>query len=233
MKNQLMEFFQLTEEGEIFSLALQPKSCGGGDDFKFLALYGDTVLSLLLLDIISNKGIGNSGQITEIIQSFHNEYTLTQLAMQLNIDSFLKKEFENENPTQNDLKECIEALLGATYKKLGLFSSKKVVLRLLRLSKEFGFFNPNPKGQLQILFQKKNMLVPRYFTTRIGGPDHLQEFQCSLKGEFNAKKFEIESDIHRTKQDAEKGAAMKFLTKIGYEDQLTNFWSDLLADFFD
>ncbi len=226
MKNQLMEYFQLSENEEIFSLAIQPKSCGGGDAFKFLALYGDSVLNLLLLDIISNKGISNSGQITEIIQSFHNEKTLTQIAKQLKIDKIMIEEFGNESPTQNDLKECIEALLGGTYKARGLVSSKSVVLKLLQLSNEKNFFTPNPKGHLQILFQKRDKELPKYTTTRIGGPDHLQEFQCILKGEFNGKNYEIKSKIHHSKQDAEKEAASKFLIEIGEIMYLRKFWFD-------
>ena len=86
MKQELMDYFQLTSSEQIFSLAIQPKSCGGGDSFKFLALYGDCVLNLALLDIISNRGINNSGQITELIQSFHNEKTLALTAEELKID---------------------------------------------------------------------------------------------------------------------------------------------------
>ena len=227
MKYQLMEYFQLSEDKEIFSLAIQPKSCGGGDAFKFLALYGDSVLNLILLDIISKKGIGNSGQITEIIQSFHNEKTLTQLAKQLKIDKIMGEEFGNDKPTQNDLKECIEALLGGAYKINGLISSKNVILKLLHLSNEKNLFTPNPKGHLQILFQKKNFPLPKYSTTRIGGPDHLQEFQCVLKGEFNGKIYEIKSSIHHSKQDAEKEAAFSYLSEIGENEYIRNFWSDL------
>jgi len=103
MKNELMEYFLLSDNEEIFSLAIQPKSCGGEDAFKFLALYGDGVLNLSLLDIISNKGINNSGQITELIQSFHNEKTLTKIAGKLNIDQLMKETFEKEAIPQNDL----------------------------------------------------------------------------------------------------------------------------------
>ncbi|MHA1237062.1 MAG: putative dsRNA-binding protein [Candidatus Hodarchaeales archaeon] len=227
MKIQLMEYFQLSENRELFSLAIQPKSCGGGDTFKFLALYGDSVLNLLLLDIISKKGIGNSGQITEIIQSFHNEKTLTLLAQQLKIDKIIEDEFGNVKPTHNDLKECIEALLGGVYKTQGLISSKNVILKLLHLSKENNLFTPNPKSHLQILFQKNNFNLPKYSTTRIGGPDHLQEFQCVLKGKFNGKCYETKSSIHHSKQDAEKEAAIRYLSEIGENKYLRNFWSDL------
>ena len=227
MKNQLMEYFHLSENEEIFSLAIQPKSCGGGDSFKFLALYGDCVLNLILLDIISNKGIGNSGQITEIIQSFHNEKTLTRIAKQLEINKILNNEYGNEKATKNDLKECIEALLGGTYKTGGLISSKNVVLKLLELSNQNSLFMPNPKGHLQILFQKKDIRLPKYITTRTGGPDHLQEFQCVLKGEFDGQIYEIKSNIHHNKQDAEKEAASKFLIEIGENKSLSEFWSEI------
>ncbi len=230
MKNELMDYFFLSEHEEIFSLAIQPKSCGGGDAFKFLALYGDGVLNLTLLDIISNKGISNSGQITELIQSFHNEKTLTKIARKLKIDQLMKENFKKGKMTQNDLKESIEALLGGLYKAKGFNTSKNVILKLLQLSNKHSYFTSNPKGQLQILFQKKNIELPNYFTRRIGGPDHLQEFQCKLKVEFEGKKYNIKSTINHNKQEAEKEAAMKFLTEIGEVDQTNNYWTDLLAD---
>ena len=230
MKNELMEYFLLSDNEEIFSLAIQPKSCGGEDAFKFLALYGDGVLNLSLLDIISNKGINNSGQITELIQSFHNEKTLTKIAGKLNIDQLMKETFEKEQITLNDLKESIEALLGGIYKVKGLSSSKNVILKLLQLSNKYSYFISNPKGRLQNLFQKKNISLPEYLTKRTGGPDHLQEFRCNLKVVFEGKKFDIKSKITHNKQEAEKEAAMKFLTEIGEVYQINNYWTDLLAD---
>ncbi|MHA1944906.1 MAG: putative dsRNA-binding protein [Candidatus Hodarchaeales archaeon] len=230
MKTELMDYFILSDNEQTFTLAIQPKSCGGGDAFKFLALYGDRVLNLTLLDIISDKGINNSSQITELIQSFHNEKTLAKIAGELKIDQLMKESFEKEKITQNDLKESIEALLGGIYKAKGLSSSKNVVMKLLHLSNKYSYFISNPKGQLQNLFQKKNIKLPEYLTKRTGGPDHLQEFQCNLKVEFEGKKYDIKSKITHNKQEAEKESAMKFLTEIGEVYQMNNYWTDLLAD---
>ena len=230
MKDKLTNFFLLSENEQIFSQAIQPKSCGGGNTFKFLALYGDSVLNLTLLDIISNKGITDSGQITELIQSFHNEKTLTHIAKELKINDLIKDRFEKDNITYNDLKESIEALLGATYKTKGFNASKRVIVKLLHLSKKYNLFSSNPKGHLQILFQKRNLKLPKYNTKRIGGPDHLQEFQCNLKGEYEGKEYDIRSSIDHSKQEAEKDAAMKLLAEIGEGEHLYDFWSDLLVD---
>ena len=47
IKSKLKEFFNLEENEEYFRHAITPKSCGGGDEFKLLALLGDRETSNL------------------------------------------------------------------------------------------------------------------------------------------------------------------------------------------
>ena len=44
-KKELKEFFNLQSKDKIFKDVITPKSCGGGDGFKYLALLGDFVLN--------------------------------------------------------------------------------------------------------------------------------------------------------------------------------------------
>ena len=48
-KKDLKKFFNLQSKDKIFKDAVTPKSCGGGDGFKYLALLGDFILNLTLL----------------------------------------------------------------------------------------------------------------------------------------------------------------------------------------
>ena len=74
IKNKIKEFFNLEENQEFFQFAITPKSCGGGDEFKLLALLGDRVLNLELYEILTNEGITNSGSLTQQLNNYiHNE----------------------------------------------------------------------------------------------------------------------------------------------------------------
>lgn len=222
-KDQLIQFFYLTENKSLFMTAIHPKSCGGGKDFKFLALFGDNVLNLSLLEIVSRDKTRATGELTEAIQAFHNKKTLIRIARYLKIPTVMVREFEKECFTNNDLKESVEALLGATYQINGLETCKQVITKMVQISQENAFFNPNPIGFLQILFQKKNFLLPEYHTTRAGGSDHQSKFRCTVKGDYEGKKYEIRSGIHSSKKEAEKDAARLFLKELGEENKLDVF----------
>ena len=223
LKDQLMQFFHLTENKSLFMTAIHPKSCGGGKDFKFLALFGDNVLNLSLLEIVSRDKTRATGELTEAIHAFHNKKTLIQLAQYLKIPTVMVGEFTKECFTNNDLKESVEALLGATYQIHGLETCKQVIINMVQISQEKKFFNPNPIGFLQILFQKKDLLLPEYHTTRVGEPDHQSKFQSVVKGNYEGKMYEIKSAIYSSKKEAEKDAAKLFLKELGEENKLDVF----------
>ena len=219
---QLAKQFQLSEENPLFKSAIYPKSCGGGEEFKFLALYGDAILNLLLLENISRNRTMNSGHITVALHSFHNDDTLYHIAKNLRIQEVMKALYKTTSMTRNDLKESVEALLGATYQKNGFESCKKIVTNLVQLAIEKNFLNPNPKGILQVLFQKKNFTIPKYESTRVGGPDHQQLFQCTVTGKYEGKNYKHISGIFTSKKEAEKDAAKKFVTELGELKLLEN-----------
>ena len=52
----LKTFFNLEQNELLYSKAITPKSCGGGDNFKYLALLGDFVLNLTLFNYFAEKG---------------------------------------------------------------------------------------------------------------------------------------------------------------------------------
>ncbi len=214
--------FQLSEEDPLFKSATHPKSCGGGDDFKFLALYGDALLNLLLLTHLSRNDLKDSGQITEALHSFHNEETLYRIAKELQVHKAMEIQHNTSFTTKNDLKESIEALLGASYNVKGLESCKEIVTILLQLAIEKKYLNPNPKGILQILFQKKSLPLPKYESTRVGGPDHQQLFQTTITGVYEGDNYTIQSGIFTSKREAEKDAAKIFLTELGESNLLEN-----------
>jgi dsRNA-specific ribonuclease len=168
----------------------------------------------------------DSGELTEAYQSFHNENTLTKLAKNLYIDKIMKAEFEASEILTKDLKESVESLLGASYHVNGLDVCRGIVENLLKICIKEKYLTPNPKGLLQVTFQKLNLPLPIYDTTRVGGLDHHQQFQCTLTGNYMSHSFLIKSDIFSSKKEAEKDAAEKFLKEIGEEEKLYNAFFD-------
>jgi dsRNA-specific ribonuclease len=226
-KKNLAELFQLLNQSEIFHQALQPKSLGGSNSFKLLAIYGDNILNISLLDLITKDDSTDTGVLTESLQSFHNSTTLTKLATYLKIDEIMRESWGIPNIPNKDLKEAIEALLGATYLKVGFKNCQKVVQQLVSISTTNNFLNPNPIGVLNLLFQKRGLNLPKYTTIRVGGPDHQAKFICKLEGEYEEKFYTINSSIDDSKKKAEKNAAAKFLEAIEEEKRLNYF---LLSD---
>jgi ribonuclease-3 len=222
-KKSLVTIFELTKHTEIFHQALYPKALGGGNSFKILAIYGDNILNITLLDLITKDDSTDTGILTESLHSFHNSTTLTQLAEYLKIDEIMQESWNKPIIPNKDLKEAIEALLGATYLTSNIKRCKEVVLKLLSISIDNNFLNPNPIGILNILFQKKGSMLPKYISTRAGGPDHQAEFVCTIEGEYEGKKYAIKSSVNSSKKNAEKDAAKRFLEAIGQKNRLEYF----------
>ncbi len=222
-KKNLAQLFNLLAHPTIFHQALQPKSLGGGNAFKVLAIYGDNILNISLLNLVAKDLSADTGILTETLQSFHNSTTLIKLATFLKIDQIMQESWKIHSIPYKDLKEAIEALLGATYLTSGSKNCQKVVHKLVSFSKENEFLNPNPIGILNTIFQKKGLKLPKYSSERVGGPDHQAMFRCILEGEYDGKNYTITSSISESKKKSEINAAEKFLHEIGEKKRLNQF----------
>ena len=228
--SKLKEFFILENNEDLFNQGITPKSCGGGEEFKLLALLGDRVLNLELFEILSSEGIKDSGTITIRINNyFHNEDILTEVGRILHIEKFMKPMDFNHKITKDELKESVEALIGANFKAHGYGIHKEVIKKLYKIIQEIEknlqkqkqnqLFYENPKGKLLELFQERGLILPLFDTKRVGGTDNLPEFKCKLSGNFNKKEIVIEGDSSNNKKEAEKDAAVKFLMELeGYSE---------------
>ncbi len=223
--SKLKQFFILENNDDLFNQAITPLSCGGGDEFKLLALLGDRVLNLELFEILSTEGIKDSGNMTIRINNYiHNKDILTEVGRILHIEKFMKPIDDNHKITKGELKESVEALIGANFKAYGYGIHRDVIKKLYKiiqgiekdLQKEIQhqIFYENPKGKLLELFQERGFILPLFDTQQVGGTDNLPEFKCTLTGNFFDKDFKEESELFHNKQDAEKDAAVKFLMML-------------------
>ena len=210
----LQKFFLLENQEALFKQAITPKSCGGGDEFKYLALLGDYIFNLTLFFFFSEKGIKNSSVITTKIQSVHNEWTLCRLGEYFEIIPHMKPTDLNHHITDKELRECIEAMIGANYKINNLSRSKMIVEKLMEIIKENKFFDSNPIGELIEIFQNNGKTITFPDAERVGGEDHAPLFFCKIKESIFQKKFCIISDQLSRKCYAKKDAAQKFLYQL-------------------
>jgi len=212
-KNELLTFFKLEGHADLFEQATKPKSCGGGDEFKKLALHGDTTINRAIMDIYSH--IKNTGRQTKLRTTFHSARTLVKIGRKLGLDQIISSYNMNHTATKNEIKEAVEALLGASYQINGYDFCKELVELMLEMAKEFELLDSNPKGQLLELFQKHQNELPLFKTERVGGTDHKPLWQCKVSGVYDKKSYQLISEIYTNTKDAEQDAALKFLHELG------------------
>jgi dsRNA-specific ribonuclease len=212
-KKELLAFFKLEDQIDLFEQATKPKSCGGGDEFKQLAMHGDTTINRALMDIYSH--IKNTGRQTKLRTTFHSARTLIQIGRILKLDQIISSYDKKHTATNNEIKEAVEALLGASYQINGYDFCKELVEKMVDMAKEFELLDSNPKGQLLELFQKHQYDLPIFKTERVGGTDHKPLWQCKVSSVYDKKSYQLISEIYTNTKDAEQDVALKFLHELG------------------
>ncbi|KKK94589.1 hypothetical protein LCGC14_2681330, partial [marine sediment metagenome] len=215
----LRKVFSLEENEELYNNAITPKSCGGGDDFKYLALLGDFVLNLTLFNHFSKDEIKNSGELTKKIQSIHNEWTLCQLGDFLGIVDEMNPKDLNYKISDNEIKESIEALIGANNKIHTSSDNDVIVERLMDIIKENDFYDSNPVGKLIEFFHERGRDLTFPDPIRISKANEPPLFRCIIKESIEGEVFVIISKDLSRKCYARKDAAQKFLYKLGLTDK--------------
>lgn len=214
-KIDLRKIFFLESEPELYKEAITPKSCGGGDNLKNLALFGDNVLNITLLKFFSKKGIKNSGKLTVKIKAIHNEWTLLKIGEFLGITDEMNPKDFNHEISDNELKESVEALIGATFKVHGLSKCELTIEKLLKIVEENLLYDSNPIGKLIEYFHKFEKEISFPDPVWINEPIEPRLYRCIIEESFNGKNYKIKSDDFPRKSYARKDAALKFLSAIG------------------
>ena len=123
----IQKFFLLENNPQLFEIAFRPRSCGGGAKFEQLALYGDLVIDMHLLDYLINEDFQQNGNLTIRKGTIHHENMIKAFADDLGIPDILIRAYPTSHPQNTNLAETVEALIGAAFQANGLEKCKPII----------------------------------------------------------------------------------------------------------
>jgi len=212
IKSKLKEFFNLENQKLLFNEAISPRSCDGGNRFEILALIGDKLLDLALIFYFAKDGLIPKGELRERIKSVHNKWTLRAIAEILQIRELMKPTDKNHIISQDELKESVEALIGANFEANQYTNYQEIVKNLIDIVNERDLFDYDPIGQL-------NRLFPEEKTKDIIETEEIEfnVFRSTIKKDYKNVNYEIVSEDWPSKEEAERDVAFIFLKRIGID----------------
>ncbi|WP_309644352.1 ribonuclease III [Phenylobacterium sp.] len=208
------------KDRDLLERALTHASVGDGATkvrhYERLEFLGDRVLNLLAAERLMALHVeAREGEMSRLMADLVNYHACARVARRIGLAEALRmapsasKIGARENDTV--LGDACEALMGALYVEGGLDPARAFFLEFW--SEEFaGLDGPrikDPKTQLQEWAQARGMPLPAYKVVKRTGPDHAPCFTVSV----TVGDHEPELAEGRSRQDAEKAAAMAMLLK--------------------
>ena len=145
-----------------------------------LEFLGDSILGAIIAGYLFKKFQGvNEGKLTRMLSSLVKGEALTEIALDINLDKFLKLgrgETKKDNiKNKSTLANGVEALFGAIFIDSDFQTCEKIVLaiyqpRLQTLDPKINF--KDNKSNLQELLQQKKLNLPRYNLVKTIGKEH-------------------------------------------------------------
>jgi ribonuclease-3 len=191
---------------------------GAAQHNQRLEFLGDAVLQLVLTRQLYEKfpAVGE-GPLTKARAQLVNRRTLADHGRRIELGQHLVvsrgEELSGGRDRVSALADAFEALVGAIFIDGGFDAAQKFILR--QFQEVFGELEvipslENPKGELQETLQAVSPESPQYFLESVSGPDHLREFECTVRyrGE------EIGRGRGRSKKAAESQAARAALNTL-------------------
>jgi ribonuclease-3 len=192
----------------------------GGEDNERLEFLGDAVLGFAIAELLYKHYPDlPEGDLTRRRARLVDEKQLAQLAQQLDLGSVMRlgrgaeKEGGRQKPSL--LSDTFEAVLGAYYLDSGIEAVRGYIESLFAPiveSTDFQHLSPDPKSLFQqwVLTQigRQN---PRYLIVSEVGPDHNKEFAAQVL--VLDEVYGV--GVGKTKQEAEKQAALEALKRLG------------------
>lgn len=190
-----------------------------GKDYERLEFLGDTVLNLIVTDILYHKFSSSvEGNLAKMRSYLISKDFIVKIAEEIGIKSYIlmgsSEETSGGRENPNNLENVLEAIIGAIYLDGGIESAFKVVSKFWnKFINEEIFYFADPKTQLQELLQERKVGLPKYTIISKDGPPHSPEFtiECLADG------VGAEIGTGKSIKSAEKEAAIKVLKRMQNE----------------
>ena len=194
---------------EAFTHKSYVKSKINNERLEFL---GDALLNFFIADLIFNKNLQDEeGDLTKKRSQWVSGSTLAKIAIELQLDSYLKLGENKLKKNPRILAGVLEAYIGAVYLDSDLTTVKKLIKHLFEKKiEEQQPIDNNYKSLLQEWFQKKHNQVPVYKIKAEKGEEHNKTFYVQV---FIQNKLYGEGSDKQKKQ-AEQLAAKQALENL-------------------
>jgi len=184
--------------------------------YERLEFLGDRVLNLMAAErLMAMDTEAREGELSRLLASLVNFHACARVARQVGLPQALRLSASASKIGARDseavLGDACEALIAALYIDGGIEVARAFFDRFW--SEEFhdlgAVRNRDPKTQLQEWAQGQGLPLPAYKVIAREGPDHAPAFTV----EVSVQGFDSETAQGRSKQEAEKAAALVMLLK--------------------
>lgn len=185
-----------------------------------LEYLGDAVLELIVSEYLYHHYPNPEGDLTNWRASLVNAKTLSDVAKDLDLDSWLfmsrgETKDKQSKARQNIHANAIESLIGAMYLDGGIepakqFIMKRIISRLETILADQLYVDP--KSKFQEMSQAVLGITPNYKVLREWGPDHEKHFEIAVVLGTD----QIATGQGASKQEAQVDAAANGLRAKGW-----------------
>lgn len=203
------------KDSELLREALTHSSVKKKENYERLEFLGDRVLGLVIAELLYKRFPQESeGDLARRLASLVQGATVAMLAGQIFLADFIVlSDSERDSggaEKENILADVFEALIGAVYLDGGLPPCRDLITRQWSGVLDSMIRPPqHPKTQVQEWAQGRALPLPAYEVLEQSGPDHAPVFEVEIRVEG----FKPLRAQGRTRQEAEKEAANKFIEK--------------------
>ncbi|MDR2527188.1 MAG: ribonuclease III [Rickettsiales bacterium] len=189
---------------------------GKKDSYQKLEILGDSVLSLIIIEMLIEKFPNLSeGEIHMRKANLVCGKTLSTLALKIGLGEYIN--MSRATATQGGrknhkiLEDVVESIIGAIYKDGGIENARNFVNRYWEdLIKQQKDFEKNPKSRLQEYLQKHSFSIPEYSSDELINDGVTTSYKVNVVIP-NLPSMEI---ISRTKNEGEVELAEKMIEYI-------------------
>ena len=194
------------------------EAMGVDADNQRLEFLGDAAFGLVATEYLfkAHKTL-QEGSLTCLRSRLTSGKALAQIGRSIGLGEYLKlgkgERMSGGQHRASNITDAMEAILGAAHLDRGLPAVKKIFLKLFIPLIEIepdDAWSDNPKGQLQVIAQRRLHANPRYQVARQDGPSHSKTF--TVHAIINGKHLGTGRGL--TKRDAEQQAAGNALQQL-------------------